>query len=276
MADVNLFGHKVNPWMAGAIGVGSVAVIWFAWKQHESSAAASAVPAGTSASAIDPLTGLPTSEDNQTDPLTGETYLAEAQQYGSVQAAEQALSGEGLGSEYTGSGYGGYGYGYDNTSGNPNEDYGTTYATNAAWAQAVEAGLTDLGYSPTDVAAALGRYLGNLSETSAQATIVQAAIAEYGPPPVGSYTIIMQSSTGPTGSGSTVTVPDVVGQSLVDAQRNIGYAGLKSSTSGPATTKAGEVREVTEQSPRSGSKVNSESTVKLTYKIANPPSTAKK
>lgn len=199
MADIDVFGRKVRPLAATAIGAGSLAVIWFAWRQRKASAGT-----GTPASAIDPLTGLPASQDNATDPLTGEGYLAEAQQYGSVQAAEQALSGTGIAGTYQDNyGYGG-GYG---TGGAPlvtgTTVQGTSYATDAAWAQAVEAGLTDIGYSPTDVAAALGRYLGSLPETSAQASIIRTAIAEYGPPPVGSYQVIMSSGTGPPATGGT-------------------------------------------------------------------------
>lgn len=203
MADVKIFGKKVSPWVAGAIGVGSLGVIWFAWKQHEASQGTSA-----SASSIDPVTGLPYSQDNQDDPLTGQTYLAEAEEYGSVAAAENAVAGESSLDYSTAYGTGSGGVVGTSTGTGlvpANEVQAATYASNAAWAQAAEAGLTDLGYSSTDIAAALGRYLGNLSETSDQATIVQAAIAEYGPPPVGSYQIIMASSTTTAGSGSTST-----------------------------------------------------------------------
>jgi hypothetical protein len=196
MADIKVFGHKISPTMAVIFAGGSGIAIWFAWKQHQSSA-------GTSASAIDPVTGLPYSQDNETDPLTGESYLAEAQQYGSVSAAENAVAGESS-IDYSAAGSGGGGLVGSSTGSlvPANEVQGTAYATNAAWAQAVEAGLTDIGYSSTDVAAALGRYLGGLSETSAQATIVQAAVAEYGTPPVGSFQIIQAPPTTGTGTGT--------------------------------------------------------------------------
>jgi hypothetical protein len=179
-----------------AVALGGAGVAWFAIKQHQSSSAASS-------SAIDPLTGLPASQDNQPDPVTGEAYLAEAQQYGSVSAAEQALSGSGLSGGYYGTG----GSGLIGTSTGAslvpaNTVQGTAYATNAAWAQAVEAGLTDIGYAPTDISAALGRYLSGLSETAAQAGIVQAANAEYGPPPVGSFQVIQAPAAGPVSTGS--------------------------------------------------------------------------
>jgi hypothetical protein len=200
MKDITVFGHKVSPLAAGAVVIGSGVVIWFAYKQHEASAAST-----TSATSIDPVTGLPYSQDSQIDPLTGQAYLAEAQEYGSVSAAEQAVAGE---SAVDLSGASGYGSGLVGTSTGTslvpaNDVQATTYATNAAWAQAVEAGLTDVGYSSTDISAALGRYLGNLSETSAQATIVDAAMAEYGPPPTGTYTVILAPTTTATGSGAS-------------------------------------------------------------------------
>lgn len=202
MKDITVFGHKVSPVAAVAVGGGSLVVIWFAYKQHQASAAAS-----TSASAIDPVTDLPYSQDNVDDPLTGMTYLGEAQQFGSVAAAEQAAAASSsldLSSAYgTGTGAVGTSTG---TSLVPSTDVqASTYASNAAWAQAAESGLTDVGYSSTDIAAALGRYLGNLSETADQVTIVTAALAEYGPPPVGSYTIIQAPATTATGSGNTGT-----------------------------------------------------------------------
>lgn len=185
MAEISIAGHKISPAMAVVFAGGSGIAIWFAIKQHNSASS-------TSAQSIDPITGLPYAQDNETDPLTGESYLAEAQTYGSVSAAENAVAGESSidysNASSTGSGLVGTSTG--SNLGSVTEVPGTTYASNAAWAQAVEAGLTDIGYTSTDVAAALGRYLGGLSETSAQATIVQAAVAEYGTPPVGSFQII--------------------------------------------------------------------------------------
>ena len=203
---VKIFGHTISTPAAVAIAGGSGVAIWFAYKQHKAS------PASTSASnpsAIDPVTGLPYSEDNQIDPLTGMTYLAEAQQYGSVSAAEQATAGES--SAALSSAYGGYGTGsglVGSNTGVTTEVASGGYASNAAWAQAVTAGLSALGYTSTDISAALGMYLGGLPLTAlpdgqSAVSIVQAALAEYGPPPVGTYQVIMPTGTGSTGSGST-------------------------------------------------------------------------
>ena len=204
MEDIKVFGKKVKPVTAGAIVAGSGAAIWFAYRQHKSAAAA----ASTSPSSLDPVTGLPFSQDNQVDPLTGMEYLAEAQEYGSVSAAETAVAGESS-LDYS-SVYGTGGGGVVGSSGGQalvpaNTVPGTTYATNAAWAQAVEAGLAEVGYASTDISAALGRYLANLPETADQATIVEAAIAEFGLPPVGSFQVILAPTTGTAGSGNTGT-----------------------------------------------------------------------
>lgn len=195
---VDIAGRKVNNWyvVGGVVGAGFVIYLW---KKNINGAAASS--SGT-ASTIDPVTGLPYSQDNQIDPLTGMTYLAEAQEYGSVSAAESAMSSaNGL---YSSQGYAGNGY--VGTAGYPTSNVlgtgsvtSTNYATNAAWAQAVTAGLTALGYSSTDVSTALGLYfqdqpLGTLSDGASAYSIVQAAVAEYGPPPVGSYSIVPQNT----------------------------------------------------------------------------------
>jgi uncharacterized protein YqgV (UPF0045/DUF77 family) len=262
---VEIAGKKINNWwlVGGAAGV---AVVFYLYKQSEGSSSSTAATSDNSSS-IDPVTGLPYSQDNQVDPATGMTYLQEAQEYGSVSAAEAAVSS---GSYYGAEGYGyagqdtgyptGY-YGYGNT--------GYSYASNAQWSQAVTAGLTALGYSATDISAALGLYFQSMPLSASQAAIIQAAIAEYGPPPQGSYPIIQQGSN-PT-TNPTVTVPNVIGQDVTNAQQNLSEVGLKSTLSGPPTTVEGEVREVSAMTPSAGSKVNDGTTIKLTYKIANPP-----
>lgn len=220
--SVKVFGHTISTPAAVAIGGGSLVAVWFAYKQHKAS---SSTTSASNPSAIDPVTGLPYSQDNQIDPLTGMAYLAEAQQYGSVSAAEQAVAGEAstsLSSAYgTGSGYTG-----SSGAGTSLEAVPGGYASNAQWAQAVTAGLSDLGYSSTDVAAALGMYLGSLPLSTlangvSAVGIVQAALAEYGPPPVGTFTIIM-----PTGSGSTSTGSGSTGSGTTDG----------GPTSGPVST----------------------------------------
>lgn len=197
-------GKEINKWwLVGGAG-GAVLVFYLYRRSASAASSASSTTTGT-----DPVTGLPYAEDQQVDPLTGMTYLSEAQEYGSVSAAEQAVS-----SGYDASGESAY-------SGTAGSSTGTTsvtsttgsYATNAAWSQAVTAGLTGLGYSSTDIAAALGLFfaqqpLGNGSDGVSYASIVQAAEAEFGPPPQGTYSIIPEPSTGTGGAGdggTTVT-----------------------------------------------------------------------
>jgi hypothetical protein len=190
-------GKEISNWWLLGGGAGLVLVVYL--YKRSASASSSGTSTGT-----DPVTGLPYSEDNTVDPLTGMTYLAEAQEYGSVSAAEAAVSGS---SGFDASGESAF-------SGTAGGSTGTTtttsttgsYATNAAWAQAVTAGLTSLGYSSTDIAAALGLYfagapLGSGSDGVSYASIVQAAVAEFGPPPVGTYSIIPEPSSGGGGSG---------------------------------------------------------------------------
>lgn len=190
---------KLPPWGKFAVVGGAGAVIVFAYYQHRQSA--SSATSTSTDTTVDPATGLPYSEDGQVDPGTGMTYSAEVQEYGSVQAAESALGSSdtaSYGYPYSGGGYSDYYPTSDTTS-----TY--TYGSNAEWAQAVEGGLSDIGWSTTDVASALGRYLGGLSLTPDQANIVQAALAEYGNPPVGTYQIIPAPSSS-TGSSSGTQV----------------------------------------------------------------------
>lgn len=202
---MNIAGHKINNWWLIGGGAGLVLVIYLYRKGSSSSGSSTAA---NSSSAIDPLTGLPYSEDNQVDPLTGMTYLAEAQEYGSVSAAEAAVSsGSAYGSSGGGSAYSGTaGYPTLNAYGNTTVN-GTSYATNAAWAQAVTTGLVSLGYSAADVSAALGLFfagqpLGIAPDGVSYATIVQAAEAEFGLPPQGTYQIIAAPTGSTTASGT--------------------------------------------------------------------------
>lgn len=227
---------KLPTWGKVAVIGGGVGVTWFAWKQHTAAQAASS--SSTNPSATDPLTGLPYSEDNTTDPITGMTYLAEAQQYGSVSAAESAYA-SGTTGQYYNSGYGSTGtlgsYGYVG-----NSTTSETYTTNAQWAQAVEAGLTDIGYSSTDVAGAIGYYLSGVPLTSTQATIVYDAIAEFGQPPTGAPSITLTgSSTATTGNTSTSTGSTSTGSTSTGSTSSSGSStssGSTGSTSSGSTT----------------------------------------
>lgn len=219
---------------------------------NNSGSSTSAATATTSTTTIDPVTGLTVSQDDAVDPVTGMTYLAEAQAYGSVQAAESAFQfGTTVG---TGGTPPSVGTGTGNTptgTGSPT----SPYTSNAAWAQAVQAGLTDIGYDPQTVADALGLYLTAQPMTSAQAQIIATAIAEFGPAPIGNLQIITQPDKKPA---TTVTVPDVKGKSVEEADAAIKAAGL---TPGTGSHEKGTV---TAQSPGPGAQVAPRARVNLT------------
>ena len=170
---------------------------------------------------IDPLTQLPYADDSVVDPETGQQYLAEAQQYGSVTAAEASVSQYGQ-STATGSGIP-VNPASPVSAGSPNTTVGTSiYTSNAAWAQAVEAGLSSVSgsqqYDGTDIGTAIGAYLQGEPVTTAQASVISVAIAEYGNPPVGTFQIIPAPST-PTGPTSG-TAPS--GPALIESLPNAG------------------------------------------------------
>jgi hypothetical protein len=160
-------------------------------------------------SAIDPVTNLPVSEDDAIDPITNQAYLAEAEQYGSVAAAEAAVSSFGT-TVNTGTGSStAFGTSGDGTSTLASGAVSSsTYTSNAAWSSAAVAGLADVGYSETDVATALGDYLTSTPVTATQANYIRAAISEFGNPPIGTFQIILVPTT-PTGttSGTAPTTP---------------------------------------------------------------------
>jgi Fibronectin type III domain len=196
---------------------GGLAIGVFALVQHHSKtgswspfATGTAATSNSSATGTDPITGMPYSDDNATDPITGQQYLAEAEQYGSVQAAEASVSAFGQ-STASGSGIP-VNPASPASSGSINTPVGSSvYTSNAAWAQAATAGLTDVGYSGTDVATALGDYLTQTPVTPAQATLINTAIAEYGPAPVGNLQVILQptatASNTPPPATTTTTTP---------------------------------------------------------------------
>ena len=203
MADtITIAGKHVNKWVVyGGVGVVVVGgVLYFRSKSNSSSTGTTA-----NSSATDPVTGLPYSEDNQIDPATDMTYLAEAEQYGSVAAAEAAVSAGYGGDLGTTAGYSGEAYG--SPTYNTPETGSETYSTNAQWAAAVIAALPGVtGDTSSDVATAVANYLASLPLTTTQANDIQVATAEFGPPPVGSFSIIAaSSSSGATSTGSATS-----------------------------------------------------------------------
>lgn len=177
---MKIAGRNVPNWAVyGGIGVAVVGgVLWWRNRSASSGAGSTATTAASGPNLIDPATGIPYADETA-----------------------GSIGGPG--------GYSGLGYGY------PTSDItgssltsGTSFTTNAQWAQAVEAGLTGLGYDPLAVGSAIGKYLLNQPLTSDQVTIVQTAVAEYGPPPVGTFAIIAGGSVPPPpGGGGGGTPP---------------------------------------------------------------------
>lgn len=218
--------------IAGTLGIGG----YFVYKHHKSTgswnpwSSATGVTATNSSTAIDPVTGLPTSQDDVVDPITGLTYLAEATQYGSVATAEASVSAYGQ-STASGSGIP-VNPASPAASGSPNTVVGTSvYTSNAAWSQAVQAGLQDISgsttYDGTDIGTALGAYLQQEPLTAAQGQLINTAIAEYGPAPVGNLQIILQpassASTTTTTAGSST--PSISGGHVVSSSPTGGVVG---------------------------------------------------
>jgi Fibronectin type III domain len=209
----NPFKKLSKPQIYAVIG-GSVLVGGIYEYQHHKSTGSwnpfSSSASGTATgSAIDPVTNLPVSEDDSIDPITNEPYLQEAEQYGSVAAAEAAVSAFGT-TVNTGTGS-------STAFGTQNDGSSTlaagavsssTYTSNAAWSSAAVAGLADIGYSETDVATALGDYLSSTPVNATQANYIRAAISEFGNPPIGTFQIILTpvTPTGPT-TGISPSVP---------------------------------------------------------------------
>lgn len=208
---------------------------------------------------------------------------AKAQSAAAASAA-QAASGYGYGMQglYP-QGYYGYGepgytpYGYGAMGYTPGGyGYGTPYppgvqnapvTTNAQWTQAAINQLTSEGYDGQTVSAALGAYITGQQVTSAQQSIIQAAIGVEGYPPQpgpGGFPPAIKTSGGGgsgQGGGGNISVPNVVGQGLGAAKKAITGAGLKYKWVGnPA--KPGQV--VKSENPAAGASVASGSTVSLT------------
>lgn len=247
---------------------GSLALGGFMVYRHHSStgswnpfskAPANSTNSAGSATSIDPITGMAYSNDNATDPITGMTYLEEATQYGSVAAAEASVSAYG---QSTASGTGiPVNPASPPSSGTPNAPVGSSvYTSDAAWSQAAQAGLTSIGYDGQSVANALGAWMTGTPQTPEQIKIINAAIAEFGKPPVGTYQIIPIPPQTP--SPNTVKVPNVIGMKFGAARNSLTNASLKAKAN-PGWTVS---KIVQTQSPKAGSSVVSGSTVTVTVK----------
>lgn len=146
--------------VGGVVVVGAV----YLFQKRQKAATANVVPTTTTdlTGQIDPSTGLPFSQEG-----------GFAGAFGSPYGGTSGFGTTGFGSNFPGSFFSG-----------PQNPIVNAPTTNGLWAQEVEATLTQFGYDPATVAAALGAYLLGNALTSAQLGIVQAAIGMQGPPPV--------------------------------------------------------------------------------------------
>jgi hypothetical protein len=273
----NLFKNLPKPVLYGGIAV-TVAVTGYLLYKHKQSTGSwfggsTGTTSAGSPTAIDPVTGLAYSQDNVTDPITGETYLAEATQYGSVASAEAAVSSYGQTSQ-TGTGVG---VPPDGTAGVTETSTGatsvSTYTSDAAWAQAAIAGLEDISggpsYNGTDIATAIGDYLQGEPITAAQIQVVNVALSEF---PIPSPIPVIQKPTAPAGT-TQVTVPTAKGVSVEEGSPLFTEKGLKVAIS--PNTNPGPVRIIQSTTPAAGVKVNPGSTVTLHWTAEVTPKKGK-
>jgi hypothetical protein len=148
------------------------------------------------------------------------------------------------------------------------------FTNNAQWTQAALQEMVDLEPSadPGTIADALGLYINGQSVTSAQKSVIEQAIALEGFPPVGGTNgnppgIVDQPITSGGGGGTggaTITVPNVVKDTLNQAHSTLQSAGLTFNTD-TAKDKPGYERIVTSQKPKAGTKVAKGTKVSLSW-----------
>lgn len=237
-----------KPELYAVIG-GTVLIGGYAEYRHHASTGSWNPFAKTSSAAgsgtqIDPVTGMAYSQDNQTDPVTGLSYLAEAQQYGSVQAAESAVSAYGQ-SPSTGSGIwvqpavGGQ----DGSSTPVGASGPGNYANDAAWVQAATAGLGQIGYDTIAVSEALGKFINSVPLTADEAKLVNTARAEYGNPP-GNEQVILAPTTQPGPTGTTTNTPSISNGHVISSGENdatVGWTGTNAVRYGTEITGPGKI-----------------------------------
>lgn len=232
------------------------------------STAGAAASNSVSGTVTDPSTGQVYS-DTAVDPITNLTYASEIANYGDVASADSEYSnqyGATTGAVDVGGGVTAAGYQSNLASVGTSTITGNdVYTSNSAWAQAATAGLTDVGYDGPTVSTALGAYLTGTPVTSAQATIINTAIAEYGRPPQGNLSVILEPTAKPSPTpapkpkptAKTGVVPNVVGESAAAAATHLKARGFKNSRG-----VAGDLIIVATE-PKAGTELPLGSTVKI-------------
>jgi hypothetical protein len=271
---------NLKTWQKGAIVVGGVGVVGLVVYEKVKTKKAAAVPvtpdtatqaatSGTTGEIEDPTTGT-MYPDTSVDPQTGLTYEQEITEYGSVSAADAASSGTvdqaALQGE-TPQEYVEQTGGYTGTGATT----GSTVTTNAQWMSEVESGLSEQGYTASDIGQALAAYfagkpLGVSSDGGNLYTIMNLAVSEYGPPPVGSYPLLNGGGSATLPGTGNAVVPNVIGRTdLGTAEGIVKAAGLTARAAGDSP--AGNKGSVTAQDPAAGSTVAKGSSVTLTYTV---------
>lgn len=254
MADIKIFGKNVPKWTVygGVIGGGGGLIYAYVHNKNKAKAAAAAATPNTYGYGSQYAYGS-----------TGNQYA-----YGSNYGYGAYTYGYGSGSAGIGTNYG---YGYYN-AGEP-QSYSPQATTNAQWSEAAVTALTTQGYTGQQVLGALGPYLSGQPISASQASVVQAAIAVEGYPPVagagGDPPGIKTASTtsgggGGSGQTSNVTVPkSIIGQPQEAAFAILSASGLK-----PKGTKVipGHILYVDSSNPPPGASVPRGTTVTLTSK----------
>jgi hypothetical protein len=215
--DVNLpvLGKTKITWVVAGIAVLG-GILGYAWWKHAQTAAAanassisapSAAASSAATSGIDPETGYP---------------------YGSTQDEEALQSLYGAGS------YGGGTYYEPYSTGTTSSASGTTITTNNAWLQNI-IDTNDTGYSTNQIIQAVSAWFSGTQISTSELSVIQTCEALYGAPPQ-SLPAPNVSTTGNTGTQSgSDTVPNVIGQSVSQAESALASAGFTYSLSGPST-----------------------------------------
>lgn len=269
-----VFGEVKKKTAAVVAGVSVVGVlaVWYI-RQRKASQSASAAAAGSSSTTTaaagtvtDPAGNVCSSDD--IDPETGFCSGSEEDE-----SALEEASGDLDDEDLTGLS--------DDTSPVATT---TTFATNAAWAQAAEQYLGSDGADTT--AAAISKYIAGQQMTTAQETTVEEAIAAEGYPPVAGangYPPALDvtgttsggggsssGGSGSTGTNTDVTVPSVLGlRAVADAEPKLKAAGLVPKIKSASFNSKTE-NYVVSQTPAPGKQVASGSTVSLNTSTKKP------
>lgn len=269
----------LKPWQQGAVVVGSLGVVGLVVYQRQKAKKAPAIPGGTPAAAA--ASGVASTAGDVQDPTTGQQYPIDAidpdsglpygqeiAEYGSVSAADATA---GAGYQAASQGITPQEY-VEQTGGTGNgATSGSTVTTNAQWMAEVETGLSEQNYTASDIGQGLAAYfaskpLGTSSDGTNLYTMMNLAISEYGPPPTGSYPLLIAGSTTPPPpkpvpkpAAKEVTIPNVAGHTAEEATSTLEAIDLHPVN--PKGTPGTSV--VTSTTPAAGAKVAAKSTVEI-------------